>query len=562
MIGEIRDLETAQIAVQASLTGHLVLATLHTNDAASAVTRLADMGVEPYLLASSLLGVLAQRLVRTLCPACRARARADGRRGGAARRARPAAPTPACDGAAAATQCHDTGYRGRTGIYELLVVDDALRRLIHDRAPEHALRAAALARGHDAAAPRRRALARRRHDVARRAGPRHARVLTRSAAHARVSLRGGRRARASCGTACSTPRRRARRATGCARDGLFPTAIEPVAATAGQAGAGRSHAAAGGAGRAVDAAARDAGRARACRSTRRWPRSPSRPTTRAPTKLFAAAARRRSSPGESLAGALARWPRTFSDALPRPGRRRRRRPGASPTCWRASPTTSRRAQALRQKFTLALIYPALVTVIALAVIAVLLVYVVPQVVSVYQQSRQTLPWLTRALIARQRVLPRDRLAAGSPARRSSPSRSRVANRRAAFRARWHARAAARCRSSGASSPPRHRALREHARDPRRQRRAAAALARRGARRRLGAAAAPRGRRARRRWCAKASRCARAEGAARVPAGAGPSGRQRRGERAARADARARRRRARARGRAAPRRGSPRCCSRR
>src|SRR5205085_5022894 len=71
MIGEIRDLETAQIAVQASLTGHLVLATLHTNDAASAVTRLADMGVEPYLLASSVLGVIAQRLVRTLCPACK-----------------------------------------------------------------------------------------------------------------------------------------------------------------------------------------------------------------------------------------------------------------------------------------------------------------------------------------------------------------------------------------------------------------------------------------------------------------------------------------------------------
>ena len=71
MIGEIRDLETAQIAVQASLTGHLVLATLHTNDAARAVTRLADMGVEPYLLASSLLGVLAQRLVRKLCPQCK-----------------------------------------------------------------------------------------------------------------------------------------------------------------------------------------------------------------------------------------------------------------------------------------------------------------------------------------------------------------------------------------------------------------------------------------------------------------------------------------------------------
>ena len=80
MIGEIRDLETAQIAVQASLTGHLVLATLHTNDAASAITRLADMGVEPYLLASSLLGVLAQRLVRTLCPAVPHHVAAERRR--------------------------------------------------------------------------------------------------------------------------------------------------------------------------------------------------------------------------------------------------------------------------------------------------------------------------------------------------------------------------------------------------------------------------------------------------------------------------------------------------
>ncbi len=146
MIGEIRDLETAQIAVQASLTGHLVLATLHTNDAASAVTRLADMGVEPYLLASSLLGVLAQRLVRTLCPACRARGGADRRArrscspSSACRRQR-SSPAPAgCD------ECNHTGYRGRTGVYELLVVDDAMRRLIHDRAPEHALRAAAVAR--------------------------------------------------------------------------------------------------------------------------------------------------------------------------------------------------------------------------------------------------------------------------------------------------------------------------------------------------------------------------------------------------------------------------------
>ena len=93
MIGEIRDLETAQIAVQASLTGHLVLATLHTNDAASAVTRLIDMGVEPYLLASSLLGVLAQRLVRRLCPVCTRRARRRRRqRALASGRLRPVRP--------------------------------------------------------------------------------------------------------------------------------------------------------------------------------------------------------------------------------------------------------------------------------------------------------------------------------------------------------------------------------------------------------------------------------------------------------------------------------------
>jgi len=146
MIGEIRDLETAQIAVQASLTGHLVLATLHTNDAASAVTRLADMGVEPYLLASSLLGVLAQRLVRTLCPACRTTAAPTA--GEAALLDELGLPrsTPLSAPAGCAT-CNSTGYRGRTGIYELLLVDDAVRRLIHDRAPEHALRANVLASG-------------------------------------------------------------------------------------------------------------------------------------------------------------------------------------------------------------------------------------------------------------------------------------------------------------------------------------------------------------------------------------------------------------------------------
>ena len=120
MIGEIRDFETAQIAIQASLTGHLVLATLHTNDAASAITRLTDMGVEPFLLSSSLLGVLAQRLVRQRCKACAGMG---------------------CE------VCGHTGYAGRTGIFELLVATDEIRAQIHQRTAEADLRATALAQG-------------------------------------------------------------------------------------------------------------------------------------------------------------------------------------------------------------------------------------------------------------------------------------------------------------------------------------------------------------------------------------------------------------------------------
>ena len=120
MIGEIRDFETAQIAIQASLTGHLVLATLHTNDAASAVTRLTDMGVEPFLLSSSLLGVLAQRLVRKYCSHCHG---------------------SGCE------HCGQTGYSGRTGVFELLVTTDAIRAQIHNQASEADIRAAALADG-------------------------------------------------------------------------------------------------------------------------------------------------------------------------------------------------------------------------------------------------------------------------------------------------------------------------------------------------------------------------------------------------------------------------------
>jgi general secretion pathway protein E len=120
MIGEIRDFETAQIAIQASLTGHLVLATLHTNDASSAVTRLVDMGVEPFLLSSSLLGVLAQRLVRKLCVHCHGSGCQD---------------------------CHQTGYQGRMAIFELLVTSSQTRALIHTAASEAELKSSAMQEG-------------------------------------------------------------------------------------------------------------------------------------------------------------------------------------------------------------------------------------------------------------------------------------------------------------------------------------------------------------------------------------------------------------------------------
>ena len=132
MVGEIRDLETAEIAVQSSLTGHMVMSTLHTNSAIGAVTRLMDMGVEPFLLSSSIVGVLAQRLVRLLCPDCRV--------------PRPATPVelsflgervaqvftaPGC------SSCSQSGFRGRTGIYEMVTIDEILRQHIHDGSSEH-----------------------------------------------------------------------------------------------------------------------------------------------------------------------------------------------------------------------------------------------------------------------------------------------------------------------------------------------------------------------------------------------------------------------------------------
>jgi type IV pilus assembly protein PilB len=147
MVGEMRDLETAQISIQASLTGHLVLSTLHTNDSPGAVTRLIDMGVEPFLISSTLVGVVGQRLVRTICKNCRT----------------PFEPTenqlsmlnlsPHDLGdkvfyyGRGCSNCNDTGYKGRKGIFELLVINDALRTLINERAPTVVLRQKAVELG-------------------------------------------------------------------------------------------------------------------------------------------------------------------------------------------------------------------------------------------------------------------------------------------------------------------------------------------------------------------------------------------------------------------------------
>lgn len=134
LVGEIRDLETAEISVQASLTGHLVLSTLHTNTAVGAVTRLVDMGVEPFLIASSLVGVLAQRLVRTLCPDCKQLHEPDESERELFRLQNNS--TQQIYRAKGCVSCDGIGYRGRIGIYELIEMTEGMRRLIHDQASE------------------------------------------------------------------------------------------------------------------------------------------------------------------------------------------------------------------------------------------------------------------------------------------------------------------------------------------------------------------------------------------------------------------------------------------
>ena len=136
MVGEIRDHETAEIAVQASLTGHLMLSTLHTNDATSALTRLIDMGIRSYLLSSTLLGVLAQRLVRKLCPHCKRESRLDPR----LTREAKLDPDREYYRAVGCPQCDYTGYRGRQAVGELFIIDDEVKKMIHQGLNDHEIR--------------------------------------------------------------------------------------------------------------------------------------------------------------------------------------------------------------------------------------------------------------------------------------------------------------------------------------------------------------------------------------------------------------------------------------
>ena len=147
MVGEMRDLETAQISIQASLTGHLVLSTLHTNDATGAMTRMIDMGVEPFLISSTLMAVLAQRLVRTICTNCRTPFEPTEEQLSLLNLSAHDLGDKAFHYGRGCATCNDTGYKGRKGIFELLIISEAIRLLINERAPTIVLRQKAIEMG-------------------------------------------------------------------------------------------------------------------------------------------------------------------------------------------------------------------------------------------------------------------------------------------------------------------------------------------------------------------------------------------------------------------------------
>ena len=147
MIGEIRDLETANMAIQAALTGHLVISTLHTNDAPSAITRLLDLGVPAYMIKATVLGVMAQRLVRTLCPHCKVEEAVDQEAWDLLMRPFRAKPPKRFFAPHGCLECRDTGYMGRMGIYELLPLTDNVKALIKNDSEIDDIRAVGLKEG-------------------------------------------------------------------------------------------------------------------------------------------------------------------------------------------------------------------------------------------------------------------------------------------------------------------------------------------------------------------------------------------------------------------------------
>jgi type IV pilus assembly protein PilB len=147
MVGEIRDPETAEIAIRAALTGHLMLSSIHTNDAPSALTRLVDMGVAPYVTSSALVGVVAQRLARKLCPTCKARVDIPADALVSAGFEATRAAKVEVYGPVGCDDCFNTGYRGRVGLFEVMVMDDDLRKLFLHEAPAELLRTQALMNG-------------------------------------------------------------------------------------------------------------------------------------------------------------------------------------------------------------------------------------------------------------------------------------------------------------------------------------------------------------------------------------------------------------------------------
>ncbi|MDH3258813.1 MAG: ATPase, T2SS/T4P/T4SS family, partial [Deltaproteobacteria bacterium] len=147
LIGEIRDLETAEIAIQSALTGHLVFSTLHTNDAPSAITRLVDMGVESYLIATTVRGIMAQRLIRVICPSCKAATNSEEARAELSMLRMDIGEEFTLYRGAGCEACSHTGYYGRTGIFELLLVDDEVRKLMLKNADSGEIRDEARKRG-------------------------------------------------------------------------------------------------------------------------------------------------------------------------------------------------------------------------------------------------------------------------------------------------------------------------------------------------------------------------------------------------------------------------------